>query len=124
VLISIPSERLFEGQGIGLTVGAEQPLQKLAGTLAQIRNGIRVISKADATPVLNSSYRSRWELSMARARVVAGILTDFGYTKSIDVLGRVDSLVAGSLSQSLAQGSTIDIVIAADEKQDSLYDVL
>ena len=124
VIISFPGERMFEHLDTELALGADQPLRQLAGTLAQIRNGLRIESNAGASPVVSERYRSRWELAMARGRVIAGILTEFGYSRSIVVVGRVERRLTAVSAEALAAGPTIDIVISADDTQDHIYDML
>lgn len=124
VIISFPGDRLFEPLDTATTPGSDRPFRQLAGTLSQIRNGLRVESNAGPSPVISNKYRSRWELAMARGRVIAGILTEFGYTRPIIVLGRVERRLTSASGQALAAGPTIDIVISADDTQDHIYDML
>lgn len=124
VILSFPADQLFEPLETDMTLGSDRPFRQLAGTLLQIRNGLRVESNAGASPVVSNKYRSRWELAMARGRVVAGILTEFGYTRPIMVLGRLERRLAPASGQALAGEPTIDIVISADDTQDHIYDIL
>lgn len=123
VIISIPAHLLFEKKDAQLVTGAVRPLRRLAGTLVQIQNKVKVAGHTDPGPVTNRRYRSNWELSMARARIVAGILTDFGYTQSITVLGHADtgSQAIPVSGQNLAE--RVDIVIIADRREKGPYDL-
>ena len=126
VVISIPANLLFEKKDAQLVVGAVKPLRRLAGTLVQIQNKVKVEGHTDPGPVTNGRYRSNWELSLARARIVAGILTDFGYSQSITVLGHADTgrlPVDTSVAQSQNLAERIDIVIIADRREKGPYDL-
>lgn len=126
VVISVPADLLFERKDAQLVTGATKPLKALAGALAQIQNKIRIEGHTDPGPVTNGRYRSNWELSMARARIVAGILTDFGYRQSITVLGHADTVglpngIAVQRARNLAE--RVDIVIIADRREKGPYDL-
>lgn len=128
VLISIPADLLFGRKDTELVTGAMRPLQQLAGTLAQIKNKVRVEGHTDSVPVSSGKYRSNWDLSMARARIIAGILTDFGYRQDIAILGYADTSSKtysdeGNPSQQLAKAERVDIVIVAEGHQEGLYDL-
>ena len=128
VIISIPANRLFERKDTQLISGSARPLRELAGTLAQVKNKIRIAGHTDSVPISSGKYRSNWDLSMARARIVAGILTDFGYRKPITVLGFADtenrSIRGDNIrAQNLALDERVDIVIVQERGQKGLYDL-
>lgn len=126
VVVSIPANLLFERKNTEVVTGAIRPLRRLAGTLVQIKNKLKVAGHTDAGPITNLRYRSNWELSLARARIVAGILADFGYTQSITVLGYADTgELPGDASSDKQQGlaERIDIVIIADRREKGPYDL-
>ncbi len=123
VVISIPAHLLFEKKDAQLVTGAVRPLRRLAGTLVQIQNKVKVEGHTDPGPVTNRRYRSNWELSMARARMVAGILTDFGYTQSITVLGHADTGIQPVSIQGQDLAERVDIVIIADRREKGPYDL-
>ena len=63
---------------------------------------------------------------MARARIVAGILTDFVYRQSITVLGYADTdnlIASGSNRNRQDLAERIDIVIIADRREKGPYDL-
>jgi len=128
VLVSIPASTLFEHKDAQLAIGALKPLKQLAGILVQIRNKIRIAGHTDASGSGNLKFKSNWELSLTRARIVAGILTDFGYRDSIAVLGYADTQL-GELdrisvdAESLGLAERIDIVIMAEGHRARLYDL-
>jgi len=126
VIISIPANILFKKKDTELVTGAVLPLKQLAGTLVQIQNKIKVAGHTDSVPISNLRYRSNWELSMARARIVAGILTDFGYKQSITVLGHADTVGLPVGTPNYRQRDLterVDIVIIADRREKGPYDL-
>ncbi|MCK0070461.1 OmpA/MotB family protein [Kordiimonas laminariae] len=123
VLVSFPAEMFFQRKDIELVPDAERSLRALAGTLVQIRNSIRVAGHTDAVPVSSGKFRSNWELSMARARIVAGALTEYGYSKPITVLGYADTQENLSYRKDLANSERVDIVIRAEESSKGPYDL-
>jgi len=125
VVISIPASLLFERKATELKTGAMRPLQQLAGALSQIKNNIRVAGHTDSIPISSGKYRSNWELSMARARIVAGILTDSGYRRSMTVLGFADTLPsAGAPSNDISiKPERVDIIVISESSQKGLYDL-
>lgn len=122
VVISIPSDLLFGRKNTDLVNGATRPLRDLAGSLSQITNKVRIGGHTDSVPISSGRYRSNWELSMARARIVAGILTDFGYKRSIAVFGYADTMLGDSpTAQDIERAERIDIVIVPERTQEGIY---
>lgn len=128
VIISVPASGLFTDKNSQLQDGAVQSLEQLAGSLVQIRNRLTVSAHTNDLPVTNGLYRSNWELSVTRARVVAGIFGDAGYQQSITVLGhgssKFNSLIAGrpTLDEQETQ-ERIDIVIHGEGLGKGPFDV-
>jgi chemotaxis protein MotB len=126
IVISIPSKHIFEEKETLLVSGGDKALAQLAGTLAQIKNRIRVAGFVPAGPLRLGKYRSHWELSLARARTVAGILTDSGYRHEITILGYAErtSIDSSVSNQAVGTDGRIEIIIAADDRQDGIYGAL
>lgn len=128
VVISLPGTLMFERKQAVLAPDAARAMRQLAGALVQIRNRMQVAAHTDAAPVSTGLYRSNWELSMTRARVVAGALADSGYLQPITVLGYADSR-STELDQSLAGrnrtdwAERIDIVLINEKRGQSAYDI-
>ncbi len=128
VVISLPASLMFERKKAVLAPDAARAMRQLAGALVQIRNRMQVTAHTDGAPVSNGLFRSNWELSMTRARVVAGALADSGYLQPITVLGYADTRNA-ELSQSLSAQSRIewaeriDIVLINERRGQSAYDI-
>lgn len=122
VVISIPASVLFDRKRATPTGDAVEALRALTGVLIQVRNKIQVAGHTDQAPVANQLFRSNWELSLTRARVIAGIIADAGYRQNMAVLGFADTRfhqLDGSLTQERRYdlAERIDIIIL-DERQD------
>lgn len=120
IIVSIPADLLFETKDTKLLAGALRPLRQLAGTFLQIKNKIHTAGYTNSAPVSNGKHRSNWELSMARARIVAGILTDSGYRRPITVLGYADTADVGLKTENAER---VEIVIVAERSQKGIYDI-
>ncbi|NVJ97544.1 MAG: OmpA family protein [Alphaproteobacteria bacterium] len=128
IFISIPATVLFERKEALPNESAVEGLRALAGVLVQVRNKIQVTAHTDKAPVANRLFRSNWELSLTRARVVAGILADAGYRDPIAVLGYADTRfdqLPGSLTAERRYdlAERIDIVILDEGRDRGLYDI-
>jgi len=120
LLISFPAALLFENKDSEVIIDGTRPLQRLVGTLVQIKNKIRIAGHTNAAPVSSGKFRSNWELSMARARIVAGILTDFGYTRPMTVLGYGDTIPS---NLGPAQSERVDVEIVTEKGGKGLYGI-
>ncbi len=121
VTISIPAALLFNRKGVLLETGVVKALSSIAGTLRQIENQVRVAGHTDEIPVSSGQFRSNWELSMTRARIVAGILTDAGYLEPITILGYADTAADGNSQAALGMAERIEIIIVAERKEKNPY---
>lgn len=128
VVVSLPASLMFERKKAVLAPDAARAMRQLAGALVQIRNRMQIAAHTDGAPISNGLFRSNWELSMTRARVVAGALADSGYLQPITVLGYADTRNA-ELSQALSANSRIewaeriDIVLINERRGQSAYDI-
>ncbi|MFC3051219.1 OmpA/MotB family protein [Kordiimonas pumila] len=124
VVISIPASLLFVRKDTILQPGVEKALKQMAGTFVQIDNHIKVAGHTDSAPIINGRYRSNWELSMVRARIVAGMMSDAGYTEPITVLGYADTGNAETDTiADMAFDERVDIIIVAESREKGLYDL-
>lgn len=128
IFISIPASAIFERKQAVPNEAAVDAFRDLAGVLVQIRNKIQVTAHTDKAPVANRLFRSNWELSMTRARIVAGILADAGYRDPIAVLGYADTRyeeLHGSLTDERRYdlAERIDIVILDEGRDRGRYEI-
>lgn len=128
VVISISADTLFAEKSGQFLDGAPRAIAQLAGSLLQIKNKLMIAGHTNDLPVANNRFRSNWELSITRAQLVAGVLTDAGYRQPITVVGHGDSKfnketgVRVTVEQLTAQ-ERIDFVILGESRTNSRLDV-
>lgn len=115
LIVALPGDGIFDPGGATLSERGRQALFVLGGMLRNVGNQIGVNGYTDGTPPADGSYPSNWELSLARAVVVANSLKRSGYTDDIIAYGYADSR-NGQLSdlpadQRVALARRVDIVI-------------
>lgn len=99
LIISVPGERFFEPGEATLSAAAQEAVFELSGVVRNIENGIILEGHTDRTPPAGARYASNWELSIARAAAVAGVLKRSGVTQDIEAIG-----FAGSRYDTLPEG--------------------
>jgi chemotaxis protein MotB len=117
LVISLPRELLFEPASA--TVGEEgtRALYTLGGALSKIKNQIEIVGHADPRAIdSNTGFASNWELSLARAANVAGVLESVGYQKDVIIRGsssgRYDDLsMIADQERRLDLSRRVDIII-------------
>lgn len=121
VIISLPAALVFRTNSLQLKPGAEAVLELLTSRLVQIPNRLKIAGHA--VPSLTGQYgpfRSSWELTLARSRIVAKILKENGYRRRLSIVGYGDSRF-GALNDSLpleerqVLADRIDIVVIEDD---------
>lgn len=128
VVISIPSNLLFEPKSGRFIEGAPRLLARLAGSLLQIKNKLLLAGHTNNLPVSNGQFRSNWELSVTRAQLVAGVLVDAGYLQPITLVGHGDSKFSSNgasrvtVAQLTAQ-ERVDLVILGESRTNGVLDV-
>lgn len=128
VVISLPASLMFERKMSVLGADATRALRALAGALVQVRNKVQVAAYTDGAPVTSGLFRSNWELSLTRSRVVAGLLSDAGYRQSITVLGYADSRLQNvgqlmNIKSGYDWAERIDIVLMNEKRGQGTYDI-
>lgn len=90
LIISLPQDLLFQPGDAAITDAGSRAMYALGGTLSRIKNKIQIVGHADPHPVRGgekAAFESNWDLSLARAASVAGLLNSVGYGQSIDIVG-------------------------------------
>jgi len=99
-------------------------LRKIAATLENIANPIRLEGHTDSVPIHNSRFHSNWELSAARSiAMLEALSTQFSIDSSrMSVVGYADSfpLETNDTLQGRAKNRRVDIVILNKEGMISL----
>jgi len=115
LVISVPGDLLFSPGSTGLSEAGEKAAFSLASVLRSLRNVIEIAGHADPTPA-PTPYPSNWELSLARAAVLSGLLSKVGYKGEILVRGYGDARFADvdpglPADQRRAQARRVDIIV-------------
>lgn len=89
LVLSLPEALLFDTGAAEVKPEGAKALYALGETLGRIKNQIQITGMADPRPVegTEGGFGSNWELSLARAASVTGILANVGYDREIDIRG-------------------------------------
>lgn len=122
LVISLPQDLLFASGQADVQGRGRRALFVLGGALARIKNRIEVLGHADPTPINNpeGDYPTNWELSLARANAVAGVLRNVGYQRPMTVRGLSSSRyteLPDSLTEEerLSLSRRVDIALTRDD---------
>lgn len=120
LILSFPEEILFESGGATLKPDATKTLYALVNTLRRIRNSVEIIGHTDPRPIKSEQYESNWELSLARAANVAGLLENIGYDKQVLIKGYASGRYSDlspefSQEERMSLSRRVDIVIREDD---------
>lgn len=107
LILSMPSDLLFAPGEAALSDGGRRILFLMGGVAANIGNALDVVGHADASPS-GARWPSNWELSLARAQVVADALREAGYLRDITVRGHGDGQSGGQVK---AEARRVDLVV-------------
>lgn len=115
VIVSLPSEILFQPGKAALTGPARDALFRLSSAIAPVSNQIDVYGHAMPVAAADAPI-SPWHLSLTRAVAVANELKRLGHQKSVTMLGLGDSRskhLAAGLSQARRQelARRVDVVL-------------
>ncbi|MBP5856941.1 OmpA family protein [Marivibrio halodurans] len=91
VVISLPSESLFQAGLAALRPEASEAVFRLGGAMSQIGNRIDVQGHTDPDPPRAAGFESNWALSLARALNVSKALKSAGYPGRLTAVGLADS---------------------------------
>jgi chemotaxis protein MotB len=130
LILSLPQEVLFETGGTALKPDATDTLYTLVNALRRVKNRIEVVGHADPRPTSGGQYASNWELSLARAATVAGLMENVGYDRPLAIKGyasgRYYDLPADKFSeeQRMDLSRRVDLIIREDDgTQFRLFDL-
>lgn len=116
LVISLPSDALFEIGSAILTEGAVEAAGLLVEVLDLVGNRVDIHGHSDPTPIDGGEFFSNWELSVGRALSLGTMLLEAGLTKDVAAFGFADSRY-GDIStefteeQRLRLGRRVDVVI-------------
>lgn len=115
LVISVPGDLLFAPGAVELGETGGKAAFALGGVLRNLRNVIEIAGHADPQSP-GAAYPSNWELSLARAAVLSGMLSEVGYRGEILVRGYGDAQF-GTLDPALPEAERralarrVDIIV-------------
>lgn len=120
LVISLPSDALFETGSATLTEAAGDAAGLLVEVLGLVGNRVDIHGHSDPTPINGGEFVSNWELSVGRALSLASMLLEAGLDKDIAAFGFADSRYADisnefTKEQRLSLGRRVDVVIREGE---------
>lgn len=115
LVVSLREAAFFSPGDDAISAQAYSMLEKIAGTIRQLPNPVRLEGHTDAVPIHNSRFRSNWELSTARAIAMLEILTvEFGVASArLAVAGYGENvpLDSNETPEGRARNRRVDIII-------------
>ena len=123
VLISLSEKLLYPPGGAELQLDAYPVLETISKVLQQIPNDIRVVGYTDNTPPTDPKYATNWELSFARALVIANYLKDAGIKPeriTISARGEANPLFLNDTPEHRAMNSRAEIIVIYNVSSDNL----
>lgn len=94
VVVSLPSDSMFEAGDVSLTAGAREALFRMGGVISSIGNRIDVRGHTQPMARSENANTSKWSISLARAAAVANELRETGYGRQIPIYGLADTRFA------------------------------
>ncbi len=121
LVLSLPSELLFESGQANIKLEGKEALFSLGGALTRIKNRIEIVGNTDPAPIKagRGNYKTNWELSLARGVSVASVIKEAGYKRPVTVRG-VSSARFDELSEDIPEDKRyslarrVDIIIMND----------
>lgn len=116
VIISLPSDIVFDSGSAEVNIETRKALFALGGILHRVQNRIEVAGHSDPNPVGTNVFMNNWDLSLARASNVAALLSKAGYSREIDLRG-LSNARYGDLSDKIptalreSMSRRVDIII-------------
>ncbi len=123
VVISVPVEHFFRDSETSLYRDSERFLRDIAGTLTQIDNRIKVVAHTNENSSLDTNYRYAWEVSITRARIVAGTLTAYGYKQPVTVMSYADTHSVNVDRDNITGSERVEIIIMSEQGDAGRYDL-
>lgn len=114
VLISLSEKLVFTPGTVDLKPEAYPVLDTIIKMIAPIDNVIRLVGHTDDTPPTDTRYRNNWELSCARALLVADYLIDAGISPervAISGRGEYQPIFPNDTLEHRALNGRVDIII-------------
>lgn len=115
LVVRLRDAAFFDSASADVRAEVSSDLATVARTLSDVDNSVRIEGHTDSLPISNSSYRSNWELSGARASSVLSYLVDVaGIDEArLCVAGYASQrpLASNDSPQGRSQNRRVDIVV-------------
>jgi chemotaxis protein MotB len=114
LVISFRQAALFPSGTAGILEDARQPVSKIARSLSEIPNPVRLEGHTDSVPIHTEQYQSNWELSAARSIALMRLLTEDGVpVEKLSIAGYADNAPADSndTEQGRSRNRRVDVVV-------------
>ena len=129
LILSLPQKLLFDASNAQVKETGGEALYALAAGLNRIKNRIEIVGHTDPRAINNEIYPSNWELSLARAANVAGVLEDVGYSNAIIIRGHAAARY-NDMDKTIPEKTRLDVsrrvdvvVMEDDGKRLKLFDI-
>jgi chemotaxis protein MotB len=116
LVMTFPGHMMFGPGRADPIPAAKERIAVVANLLRHLPNQVDVFGHTDPSPVSGAVFESNWELSLARADAVAGMLQTAGYVRPVGAFGLAGtrfSDLAGvtPAARRLSLARRVDIVI-------------
>jgi len=117
-VISLNAQTVFPSGGDTVDAAVRPMLAKVALTLNQLPNPVRLEGHTDAQPISNQRFRSNWELSAARSIAMLKILNErYGINRErMAIIGYADTdaIADNTTEEGRMKNRRVDLVILGD----------
>ncbi|HTQ57539.1 MAG TPA: flagellar motor protein MotB [Bryobacteraceae bacterium] len=121
LVVSLREAAFFPSGGDTVDPNTFAPLDKIAATLRELPNGIRLEGHTDSVPIHTARFRSNWELSAARSIAMLDLFASRGGVnpQRLAIAGYADTIPVDSNDtvEGRAHNRRVDIVILAQRVQ-------
>ena len=114
LVISLREAAFFASGDDAVYPGAHASVERIAQSIQQLPNPVRLEGHTDALPIHNSRFRSNWELSAARGIAMLGLLQACGISpERMAVVGYADTapVESNESEEGRAHNRRVDIVV-------------
>lgn len=119
LVISLRQATFFPSGGEAMDPATYPSIEKIAGTIRDLPNPVRLEGHTDSVPIHTARFRSNWELSAARAITMMDLLADqFGIPQTrmaIGGYGDTSPIESNDTAEGRAHNRRVDIVILSQK---------
>jgi len=112
-IVTILGDGLFKPGDVAIGAGQQPLLARIADAIARVPGQVDVVGHTDNVPIRTLRFPSNWELSMARADSVAGLLAGRVSPGRLRVEGRGESdpIASNDAPEGRAKNRRVEIVV-------------